>query len=326
MSEPLVSIIIPVFNGANYLTSAIDSALGQTYPYCEVIVVNDGSNDEGATERIACSYGDRIRYFYKENGGVASAMNLGIRHMHGDYFSWLSHDDYYHPDKILHQLACIPPQSPDTVVYSDYEYLDTITGHRLPFRLEERFTAQQLSTPLFPVMFRLVHGSATLIHHSLFDKVGMFDEAQLTTQDYDMWLRVFRYAKVCHCPHCDMTSRLHPQAGNQTNPHFIANASDFWIHADRLLTDDERTQLCGSPHLYYRQMYATLVNSKYEEAKGYFAERTKETTPKKTLQERFEPIRLPEWRFSTRVKRAVLRYGVLGTVGKVKERLFSKIH
>ena len=104
MSEPLVSIIIPVFNGSNYLANAIDSALGQTYPHCEVIVVNDGSNDEGATESIARSYGDRIRYHYKENGGVASAMNLGIRLTHGDYFSWLSHDDYYHPDKILHQL------------------------------------------------------------------------------------------------------------------------------------------------------------------------------------------------------------------------------
>ena len=89
--KPLVSIIIPVYNGANYLREAIESALGQTYGNCEVLVINDGSNDHGETEREALKFGDRIRYFKKENGGVASALNLGIRKMRGEYFSWLSH-------------------------------------------------------------------------------------------------------------------------------------------------------------------------------------------------------------------------------------------
>ena len=68
--KPLVSIIIPVYNGANYLREAIESALGQTYGNCEVLVINDGSNDHGETEREALKFGDRIRYFKKENGGV----------------------------------------------------------------------------------------------------------------------------------------------------------------------------------------------------------------------------------------------------------------
>ena len=63
--EPLVSIVIPVYNGSNFLREAIDSALDQTYSNTEVIVVNDGSNDDGATERIALEYSDRIRYFFK---------------------------------------------------------------------------------------------------------------------------------------------------------------------------------------------------------------------------------------------------------------------
>ena len=82
--SPKVSIVIPVYNGANYLSEAIDSALAQTYSNIEILVVNDGSNDEGATERIAKSYGEKIRYFAKENGGVSSALNLGIREMHGE--------------------------------------------------------------------------------------------------------------------------------------------------------------------------------------------------------------------------------------------------
>ena len=78
INNPKVSIIIPVYNGSNYLANAIDSALAQTYKNIEVIVVNDGSKDEGATERIALSYGDRIHYYAKSNGGVSSALNFGI--------------------------------------------------------------------------------------------------------------------------------------------------------------------------------------------------------------------------------------------------------
>ncbi len=66
--NPLVSIVIPVYNGSNYLREAIDSALAQIYRNIEVLVINDGSRDDGKTEAVALSYGDRIRYFAKENG------------------------------------------------------------------------------------------------------------------------------------------------------------------------------------------------------------------------------------------------------------------
>ena len=73
-----VSIIIPVYNGSNYVKEAIDSALAQTYKNKEIIVVNDGSTDEGATRDIVKSYGDKVTYYEKENGGVSTALNLGI--------------------------------------------------------------------------------------------------------------------------------------------------------------------------------------------------------------------------------------------------------
>ena len=98
--KPLVSIVIPVYNGSNYMAEAIDSALSQTYENIEVVVVNDGSRDEGRSDDIAKSYGDKIRYFPKENGGSSSALNEGIKNMRGEWFSWLSHDDLYYKDKI----------------------------------------------------------------------------------------------------------------------------------------------------------------------------------------------------------------------------------
>ena len=78
-SAALVSIVIPVFNGANYLADAINSALAQTWPNVEIIVVDDGSNDGGATRRVIESFDDRIRAFHQPNGGVAIALNRGVQ-------------------------------------------------------------------------------------------------------------------------------------------------------------------------------------------------------------------------------------------------------
>ena len=75
--NPLVSIIIPVFNGANYLEAAIQSALNQTYQNIEIIVINDGSTDDGASEKIAKKFGGQIRYFHQINGGCGAALNCG---------------------------------------------------------------------------------------------------------------------------------------------------------------------------------------------------------------------------------------------------------
>lgn len=104
-ANPLVSIIIPVYNGSDYLGKAIESALNQNYKNIEVIVVNDGSTDGGLTEHVALSYRtDKIKYFKKQNGGVASALNFGISKSSGEYINWLSHDDLLTTNKIDRQI------------------------------------------------------------------------------------------------------------------------------------------------------------------------------------------------------------------------------
>ena len=118
---PRVSVVIPVYNGANFLGDAIDSALAQTWRDVEVIVVDDGSNDDGATADVARSYGDRIRYLRTDHGGVSSALNAGIRAMTGEYFAWLSHDDVYHPAKLETPDRHAGATRRRAIAYSDYE-------------------------------------------------------------------------------------------------------------------------------------------------------------------------------------------------------------
>lgn len=192
--EPKVSIVIPVYNGANYMLEAIDSALAQTYPNVEVIVVNDGSCDDGETDRIAQSYGNRIVYIKKENGGVSSALNYGIRQMTGEYFSWLSHDDVYAPDKILNQIEALS-------VFNDKNAISLcahcfIDGHskRLSKKAPKRFQNgfyfwnQVLLEILTNGAFS---GCALLLPKKIFDDCGGFDENLRFSQDYLMWMTIF---------------------------------------------------------------------------------------------------------------------------------------
>lgn len=96
--QPLVSIVINNYNYAAFLRDAIDSALAQTYPRCEVIVVDDGSTDE--SPGIIRSYGDRIRAVLKGNGGQGSALNAGFEVARGTLVAFLDSDDMFFPDKI----------------------------------------------------------------------------------------------------------------------------------------------------------------------------------------------------------------------------------
>jgi glycosyltransferase involved in cell wall biosynthesis len=98
MSNPLVSIVINNYNYARFLPQSIDSALGQTYPSVQVIVVDDGSTD--FSRDVITNYGERIIPVYKENGGQGSAFNAGVAASRGDILCFLDADDVFHPEKV----------------------------------------------------------------------------------------------------------------------------------------------------------------------------------------------------------------------------------
>ena len=129
-SNPLVSIILPIYNSELYLKEAIDSVLQQTYSNWELIAINDGSND--TSEQIVQSYTDpRIQYHYQSNAGVSSARNMGLANMKGDFFCFLDADDYLPPNSIESRLAVFEEDSSIEFVDGVVLFKDSNLQHTL---------------------------------------------------------------------------------------------------------------------------------------------------------------------------------------------------
>jgi glycosyltransferase involved in cell wall biosynthesis len=264
--NPKVSIIIPVYNGANFLREAIDSALAQTYGNIEVIVVNDGSIDGGKTEGIAKSYGDRLRYYYKENGGVASALNFGIREMKGEYFSWLSHDDVYYPNKVEEQIQYFKNINKIVILYSDYDLIDRDSKY---IRAEKIKNIEPRDFRYALIVGNPINGCTALVPRSCFEVVGTFDTRLKTTQDYDLWFRMAKKYDFLHIPKVLVKSRVHPEQGTvalgsihgtECNNYFIACLNE--------MNNDVRPTE-KSPALFNIKIAMNFKKRKFPEAAEY---------------------------------------------------------
>jgi glycosyltransferase involved in cell wall biosynthesis len=218
-----VSIVIPVYNGSNYLAEAIDSALAQTYGDVEIIVVNDGSRDEGATERIALGYGDRIRYIAQPNGGVSSALNTGIREMTGQWFCWLSHDDRFLDRKTEVQVAFAEAHPDSRVIGCDFELIDS-SGKAF----DSWHSPLSVVRNGMDVMGGWVFGCALMIHRDVLEACGPFNEANRTTQDLEMWLHVVEHAPIHWLPDVLCQLRQHSEAGSRTESRYLKDKNDLF--------------------------------------------------------------------------------------------------
>jgi glycosyltransferase involved in cell wall biosynthesis len=210
MSNPKVSIIIPVYNGSDFLGEAIESALSQTYENLEVIVVNDGSTDGGKTEEKALSYGDKIRYFSKENGGVSSALNLGIEKMEGEWFSWLSHDDLYLSNKIETQMRYVK-NNPEARYLAGGTYLIESDGKII---IESTTPSVRIVSTGREFLEAPLNGCTMLIHRECFQKAGLFNINNRTTQDAEEWVKIMKFYPVHFLPDIIVKCRIHPGAGS----------------------------------------------------------------------------------------------------------------
>lgn len=255
--EPLVSIIIPVYNGGNYLREAIDSALAQTYHNCEVIVVNDGSTDD--TEKICLSYGNRIRYISKKNGGVATAVNAGIKNMHGEYFSWLSHDDVYYPQKVEKQIEALRKHGDMTaIVHSNFDHLDMEKSKLTHYNFLSLYSEEKLTNSNFSPIFLCIHGCSILVHKSHFKRIGLYDSSLKATQD-SVWLfHAMRGQISVFVRDYLLIGRDHSERGQRTMPAHETEFNQMFLDFCNVLNSNEMVSLCGSVYNFYYKLYKNL--------------------------------------------------------------------
>lgn len=252
MSEPLVSVIIPVYNGENYLQQAIDSVINQTYENIEIIVVNDGSTDHGATEKIALSYGSKIRYFQKENGGVATALNYGINQMAGDYFAWLSHDDIFYPEKIKKQMQLLLDTDCRITACAYDIFWDN--GRKVPVPFVDFYGKEWIAKSVFSVIQSLIQFGGVLFSKEIFNEYGYFREDLKTTQDYEFLFRILRKEKCVYSNECLYGIRYHDNQGSKTIESVNTDRENMYKMFLEELNTQEKCHLYGSEYNFYYQM------------------------------------------------------------------------
>ena len=185
-----VSIIIPVYNTENYIENCVESVLNQSYEDIEILVVNDGSTD--STDSILKKYRNRIQIFNKKNAGTASALNMGIKNMTGEWFKWLSADDLLKPDaikKLVLEMKKLGDDAQNCIFYSNYDLIDK-NGHQIDVFEGPNYNSLE---PFERNVILLDHyygnGTTSIMHKSIFDECGMFDETLGYKDDYEFWLR-----------------------------------------------------------------------------------------------------------------------------------------
>jgi glycosyltransferase involved in cell wall biosynthesis len=182
--KPLVSVIIPTYNRGWVVQEAIDSVLDQDFSDYELMVVDDGSNDN--TREILSAYGKAITVLQQSNRGVSAARNRGIAEAAGRLIAFLDSDDLWLPRKLTTQVKFFE-ENADAVINQTQE-IWIRNGVRVnPKQRHHKFSGMIFERSL---ALCLVSPSAVMIKKSLFDAVGVFDENLPACEDYDLWLRI----------------------------------------------------------------------------------------------------------------------------------------
>ncbi len=187
---PLISVVIPTYNQADYLRQALDSLLAQSYSNWEAVVVNDGSKDH--TLEVMNEYASRdarIKPNSKPNGGITSALNYGLERAVGEYFCWLSSDDLFYPEKIEAQVKAFTELDESfALVYGSFDLL---------IQEEQRIDIQPFAEPVvagaeFPeaLKFDFIDGCTIMIRMDVMREVGGFNPYFRHSKDMELWVRI----------------------------------------------------------------------------------------------------------------------------------------
>ncbi len=176
MKKPLVSVIIPAYNGEKYLAEAIESIHRQNYSPIEIIIVDDGSTDK--TAQIEKDIKGNVNYVYQINRGPAAARNRGIQLAKSQFLAFLDADDLWPENKLQMQFEHLEEDPFVEIVMGHVQCLKLLKGNN------NRYHFEKFANPFFTFLF-----GAVLFRKSVFDKIGLLDESLRFSEDVDWFLR-----------------------------------------------------------------------------------------------------------------------------------------
>jgi glycosyltransferase involved in cell wall biosynthesis len=211
---PLISVIIPVYNGEQTIRETIGSVLRQTLPDIEIIVINDGSQDS-TLEVVSCIPDSRIKVFSYPNAGISITRNRGTYHATGEYISFIDADDLWTPDKLEAQLNALLANPQTAVAYSWTDYIDE-SGQFL-HQGGYMSVSGDVYAKLLLIDF-VASGSNPLIRRQALTEVGGFDESMTHSEDRDLWLRLAARYPFIAVPSAQV---LYRQSVNSASTHVL---------------------------------------------------------------------------------------------------------
>ena len=241
MIPDLVSVIIPTYNRTDYLREAVESVLAQTYPLIEILIIDDGSSDEGAVTKSALKQYlstdtqlPKVTYLYQENCGLVSAVNRGLGLAQGEYIQRLDDDDRLLPEKIARSVEVFQACPVVGLVATGYYHIDA-TGRRIRTRSPRRCPDTKR---LFNMLMGCISACAGVMVRSLVhQKVGAY--RNIKAQDYEMWIRV---AKEFQIETIDL-----PLAEYRQHPRSSIHIKDNRAKMERDILNFTREQIEATP-------------------------------------------------------------------------------
>jgi len=218
---PTVSVIIHTYNNEKFIAETVASVLNQTYKDYEIIVVDDGSVD--GTRDVLMPYMQKIRYHYKENGGIASAKNAGIGLSQAEFVAFLDHDDLWVPDKLQLQMEHFNENPQIGLVYA--KYTSFRDGEELRTKPEKGYSGwifKELLSKSF------IQTSTVVVKRECLDAVGPYDETFFLGDEYDMFLRI---ARKFQCGFVDKgLTRYRVHDTNASNNDFLFDNENLGVY------------------------------------------------------------------------------------------------
>jgi len=234
MNLPLVSIIIPTYNHANYLLKAIESVFNQSFRNFEVIVLDDGSTDH--TKEVIKEFSE-VTYIYQKNEGLSAARNNAISYSKGEFLIFLDADDWLYPDALKIQLKYFE-KSPD---------ISLVSGGHMKVDVDKNILTNNSGVDIFEENFLMLlkynyiaHPGAAMFRRELFQHYK-FDLNLKSCQDYDIYLKIARNHKVLHHREFVSAYRLHSSNMSSNYAYMLMEILEvLQRHKPHIVSENER--------------------------------------------------------------------------------------